>query len=330
LISQQGIIPIAHSQDTAGPIARTVTDAAILLNSMVTPFGRVAGSRPPSDYTVFLQRGALNGARIGIDRRQFLPEYFALPELNAVVEQAIEVMASLGAVIVDPVDTGDPFAFFDHEFTVLLYEFKVDIANYLSTLGGTRMRILSDLIAFNLEHCEEEMTSLDQFIFELAEATSGDLTDPVYREARSVCLQLARDEGIRSVMREHELDAVVSPSYAFGSCAPAVAGFPSISVPVGIATTGWPAGIWMYGGFLEEHKLLAYSYGPRTRNAAPNSANVPEPGSLAAPAARHMWRRDFHNEFDAERASGPSGNRGAGAQPGLIDPAEEHRYPPQR
>ena len=260
LISQQGIIPIAHSQDTAGPMARTVTDAAILLNSMVTPFGSVAGNQLPSDYTVFLQRGALNGARIGVDRRMFLPEYFALPELNAVVEDAIEVMASLGAVIVDPVDTGDPFAYFDQEFTVLLYEFKVDIANYLSTLGGTRMRTLADLIAFNLEHCEEEMTYLDQFIFELAEATSGDLTDHEYLEARRVCLQLARDQGIRRVMNEHDLDAVVSPSYAFGSTAPAVAGFPSISVPVGTATTGWPAGVWMYSGFLDEPKLLAYSY----------------------------------------------------------------------
>lgn len=260
LISQQGIIPIAHSQDTAGPMARTVTDAAILLNSMVTPFGSVAGNQLPSDYTVFLQRGALSGARIGVDRRMFLPEYFALPELNAVVEDAVEVMASLGAVIIDPVDTGDPFAYFDHEFTVLLYEFKVDIANYLATLGGTRMRTLADLIAFNLEHCDEEMTYLDQFIFELAEATSGDLTDHEYLEARRVCLQLARDQGIRRVMNEHDLDAVVSPSYAFGSSAPAVAGFPSISVPVGTATTGWPAGVWMYSGFLDEPKLLAYSY----------------------------------------------------------------------
>lgn len=260
LVSQQGIIPIAHSQDTAGPMGRTVTDAAILLNAMVTPFGRVAGSQLPSDYTAFLQRGALNGARIGIDRRMFLPEYFALPELNAVVEEAIGVMASLGAVIVDPVDTGDPFAYFDAEFTVLLYEFKIDIANYLSTLRRTHMRTLADLIAFNLEHCVEEMTYLDQFIFELAEATSGDLNDPIYRAARGTCLRLARDEGIRRVMAEHDLDAVVSPSYAFGSSAPAVSGFPSISVPVGISSPGWPAGIWMYAGFLEEPKLLAYSY----------------------------------------------------------------------
>lgn len=260
LISQQGIIPIAHSQDTAGPMARTVSDAATLLNAMVTPFGGVAAHQLPSDYTVFLQRGALNGARIGIDRRQFLPEYFALPELNAVVEEAIGVMASLGATIVDPVDTGDTYAWFDDEFTVLLYEFKVDIAAYLSTLSNTQMRTLADLIAFNLANCNEEMTYLDQSVFEAAEATSGDLSDPIYVAARANCLRRARDLGIDRVMRRHNLDAVVSPSYAFGSSAPAVAGYPSISVPVGLAETGWPAGIWMYARFLDEPKLLAYSY----------------------------------------------------------------------
>ncbi len=190
----------------------------------------------------------------------FLEEYFALPELNAVVEEAIGVMASLGAVIVDPVDTGDPFAFFDDEFTVLLHEFKIDIAAYLRAVRRTRMRTLADLIAFNLENCEAEMTYLDQSVFEASEATSGDPEDPVYLAARANSLALAGDEGIERVMAEHDLDAVLSPSYAFGSSAPAVAGYPSISVPVGIASTGWPAGIWMYARFLEEPKLLAYSY----------------------------------------------------------------------
>ena len=226
---------------------------------MVTPFGEVAGQRVPRDYRQFLRRGALRGARIGIDRRMFLEEYFALPELNAVVEEAIGVMASLGAVIVDPVDTGDPFAFFDDEFTVLLHEFKIDIAAYLRPVRRTRMRTLADLIAFNLENCEAEMTYLDQSIFEASEATSGDPEDPVYLAARANSLALARDEGIERVMAEHDLDAVLSPSYAFGSSAPAVAGYPSISVPVGLASTGWPAGIWMYARFLDEPKLLAYS-----------------------------------------------------------------------
>lgn len=281
LVGQKGIIPIAHSQDTAGPMARTVWDTAVMLNAIVSPFGPVEGSRVPADFTRGLRRGALRGARIGVDRRQFLEEYFALPEINAVVEKAIGVMSDLGAVIVDPVDTGDTFAWFDLEFTVLLSEFKIDIAAYLSGLGNTRMRTLSDLIAFNLEHCEEELTYIDQSVFEAAEATSGDPNDPVYLEARAESLRLARDEGIDRVMRQHRLDAVISPSYAFGSSAPAVAGYPSISFPVGLADNGWPAGIWMYSGFLQDAKLLAYAYDveqemqPRT---PPGFAGVvPEP-----------------------------------------------------
>ena len=260
LISQSGIIPIAHSQDTAGPITRSVTDAAVMLNVMRSPFGPVAGHALPADYTSFLQRGALAGARIGVDRRMFLEDYFALPEINAVVEDAIEVMASLGATIVDPVDTGDPFAFNEAEFNVLLYEFKVDVAAYLSTLRHTSMRTLADLIAFNVSHCTEEMKYFGQEVFELAEATSGDLSDPIYVAARADSLRMARDEGIDRVMAEHDLDAVVSPSYAFGSSAPAVAGYPSMNVPVGLAENGRPAGIWMYSGFLDEPKLLAYAY----------------------------------------------------------------------
>lgn len=281
LVGQSGIIPIAHSQDTAGPMARTVRDTAHILNAIVSPFGPVAGERIPRDFTRGLRRGALRGARIGVDRRQFLEEYFALPEVNAVVEQAIGVMADLGAVVVDPVDTGDTFAWFDLEFVVLLFEFKVDIAAYLSRLRRTRMRTLADLIAFNLEHCEEELTYIDQSVFEAAEATSGDLTDPEYLEARAESLRLARDEGIDRVMREHDLDAVISPSYAFGSSAPAVAGYPSISFPVGIAEPGWPAGIWMYGGFLQDAKLLAFAYDveqelqPRTPPTF--AGTVPEP-----------------------------------------------------
>jgi amidase len=264
LISQQGIIPIAHSQDTAGPMTRTVTDAAIMLNVLRSPFGPVAGHALPADYTAFLQRGALNGARIGVDRRQFLPEYFADPAINAVVETALLAMADAGAVLVDPVDTGDTFAWLDAEFTVLLYEFQHDIEAYLSTLrfgpSETRMRTLGDLIRFDIDHCPEEMRYFGQGIFELAEETGGDLGDPTYLDARALSLQLARDEGIDRTLREHDLDAVISPSYAFGSSAPAVAGYPDISIPVGLTDDGRPAGIWMYGGFLSEPTLLALAY----------------------------------------------------------------------
>jgi amidase len=258
LISQSGIIPIAHSQDTAGPMARTVTDVAIMLNAMVTPFGEVQGQPLPSDYTAFLQRGALDGARIGVDRRLFSADYFADVTLNPITEQALAVMASLGATIIDPVDAPDPFLFSDAEFTVLLYEFKVDIANYLATLRRTSMRTLADLIQFNIDHCEQEMKFFGQEIFELAEETTG-LGTQEYIDARALCLQVARG-GIDNVIAQNDLDAIVAPIYSFGSSAPAVAGYPNISVPTGVTDDGRPGGIWMYSGFLQEPKLLAFAF----------------------------------------------------------------------
>ena len=259
LVSQQGIIPIAHSQDTAGPMARSVTDVALLLNAMKSPFGRVKGHELPHDYTRFLRRGKLKGARIGVDRRLFDTKYFADPDLNVVTEQALKVMASLGATIVDPIDGPDPFAFGDAELTVLLYEFKVDVAKYLGRLHHTSMRTLADLIAFNKEHCTEEMKYFGQELFELAEATTG-LSDPVYRNARKLCVDLTRRHGLDQVMRENHLDAIVAPTYSYGSSAPAVAGYPNISLPTGVTADGRPGGIWMYGRFLSEPKLLAYAY----------------------------------------------------------------------
>lgn len=259
LVAQDGIIPIAHSQDTAGPMGRTVTDVALMLNAMKSPFGEVLGHTLPADYTAFLQRGALNGARIGVDRRLFSADYFADVTLNPITEQALATMASLGATIVDPVDAPDPFVFFDAEFTVLLYEFKVDIAKYLSGLRHTSMRTLADLIQFNIDHCEEEMTYFGQELFEAAEATTG-LSDPVYLNARALCLEKTRSQGIDRVLADEQLDAIVAPIYSFGSSAPAVAGYPNISVPTGVTDDGRPGGIWMYSGFLQEPKLLAFAY----------------------------------------------------------------------
>src|SRR5207249_425977 len=140
LISQEGIIPIAHSQDTAGPMCRNVTDVAIMLNVLKSPFGSVIGHDLPPDYTVFLQRGTLNGARIGVDERYFTEDYGGEPDLVLVAQQGIAAMASLGATIV-PTDTGDPFVdnfkFYNDELLVLLYEFKGQIAQYLSALSHT-------------------------------------------------------------------------------------------------------------------------------------------------------------------------------------------------
>ena len=260
LVAQDGIIPISHSQDTAGPMTRTVTDAAIMLNALRSPFGPVAERALPSDYTAFLDPDALNGARIGIDRRQFLPDYFALPDINAVVDRAIDAMADAGAEIVDPVDPGDPFDWFDAEFFVLLHEFKGDIANYLASLQKTSMRTLSDLIRFNIEHCSQEMRFFGQEIFEISDSLSGALDDPDYLAARALCLELGRDQGIDRALAQHDLDAIVTPSYAFGTSGPAVAGYPMLSLPVGISSEGRPAGMWLSGGFLSEPTLLAIGY----------------------------------------------------------------------
>ena len=259
LVAQDGIIPIAHSQDTAGPMGRTVTDVAIMLNAMKSPFGDVVGKPLPADYRTFLHRGALKGARIGVDRRLFSADYFADLSLNPVTEQALEVMKSLGATIVDPVNAPDPFTFFDAEFTVLLHEFKVDIAAYLAGLRETQMRTLADLIAFNVANCHREMAYFGQEVFEAAEATTG-LSATAYLDARALCLRQARDQGIDKVMADQKLDAIAAPIYSFGSSAPAVAGYPNISVPTGITADGRPGGIWMYSGFLQEPRLLAFAY----------------------------------------------------------------------
>ena len=242
LVPQGGIIPIAHSQDTAGPITRTVTDAAIMLNVMRDPFGPVAGQPLPADYTAFLQRGALAGTRIGVDRLNFQEDYFAVPELNEVTERALDVMADLGATIVDidPDECPDPNVWFDPEFTVLLNEFKHDVAAYMSTLGHTDMRTLADLIQFNIDHCADEMQYFGQELFEISETFTGDLADPDYLAARALSVQLAGPDGLDRVLDDHDLDALVSPAYSVGYSAAAVAGYASISVPAGVAEDGRP------------------------------------------------------------------------------------------
>jgi len=262
LISQDGIVPISHQQDTAGPMARSVTDVAILLGIMQTPFGAVKGQPLPSDYTQFLQRGSLQGKRIGRDVRFFDYSYFGsgIPgddETVAFAENALDVMASLGATIVDT-DTGDVFAYTNDEFTALLFEFKVQIADYLRTLSHTNLRTLADLIAFDNAHCIQELVYYGQEIFELAEQTSGDLTDPDYTAARTHATDTAQ-AGIDDAMAADDLDAIVAP-HLTNTTGPAVAGYPNFSMPVGIRSNGRPAGMFMYGSFLQEPQLLAMAY----------------------------------------------------------------------
>jgi len=263
LVSQDGIIPIAHSQDTAGPMCRTVTDVAIMLGVMQSPFGQVTRHTVPSDYTQFLQVGSLRGARIGVDSRYFSHAFGGEHDLVTVAKQGLDAMQALGATLV-PTDTGNPanknFKFYNDEFTVLLYEFKVQIAQYLAALSNTTIRTLADLIAFDIAHCEDEMKFFGQEVFELSEQTSGNLSDPAYLSARADNLLFARTNGIDAALQKDKLDAIVVPTYSFASSLPAVAGYPNLSMPIGLTPEGKPAGLWMYSGFLQEPKLIALAY----------------------------------------------------------------------
>jgi amidase len=261
LVSQDGIVPISHQQDTAGPMARSVTDVAILLGVVQSPFGEVLGHPLPSDYTQFLDPNALDGAVIGRDVRFFDYSYYGsgIPgdELTvAFAEHALSVMESLGASVVD-VDTGDVFAYSGDEFTALLYEFRAQIADYLATLTHTKMRTLADLIAFNNAHCVQEMPYYDQDVFLMAEQFPGYPNDPAYIAARTHARTAARS-GIDNVINSG-VDAIVAP-HLTNSTGPAVAGYPNLSLPVGIRDSGRPAGMLMYSTFLHEPQLIGFGY----------------------------------------------------------------------
>src|SRR5213595_42404 len=252
LISQDGIVPISHQQDTAGPMARSVTDVAILLGIMQSP---------QTDYTPLLQRRALQGKRIGRDVRYFDYSYYGsgIPgdELTvAFANNALSVMESLGATVID-VDTGDVFAYNGDEFTALLYEFRAQIADYLATLTHTDMHTLADLIAFNNAHCVQEMPYYDQDVFLLAEQFPDYPNDPAYIAARTHARTAARS-GIDSVINSG-VDAIVAP-HLTNSTGPAVAGYPNLSIPVGIRDSGRPAGMLMYSTFLHEPQLIGFGY----------------------------------------------------------------------
>jgi amidase len=315
LVSQKGIIPIAHSQDTAGPMARNVMDVAILLNAMRSPFGAVAGERSgehdgdhdggelPDDYTEFVRPGAMRGARIGVDVRWLSGDFGPNdPGISAVFETALSAMRHAGATVIE-VDTGDPLLYFDDELIVLLYEIKADMAAYLAPLRNTRMRTLADLIEFNKAHCMEEMKYFGQEWFEQAVETPG-LRDPKYLAARANCVRRTRAEGIDRVIARHHVDAIVAPTYSFATAPAAVSGYPSMSVPFALTNEGRPAGVWMYSGFLQEPKLLGLAYAleqARPPRATPRFVGTvpPEPtdaGLCGAPtvsalrAARAMAR----------------------------------------
>jgi len=298
LVSQDGMIPISHSQDTAGPMGRTVTDVAIALDVLRSPFGSLAGRRLTRDHRSGLRAGALRGARIGVDRRLFSGDESAQDDLNALAERAFEVMRSLGATLVDPIEPPATKGISEAELTVLFTEFKVDISLYLMSLRGTRLRDLHDLIAFNDDHCEEELRYFGQELFHVAQATTG-LDDPVYRDAQALCLKVTRTDGIDRILADDKLDAIVAPGYGDSSPA-AVAGYPSISVPTGVTEAGRPGGVWLYTGFLGEPRLLAYAYDleaavggrPRPTFSGEPPVPLPDAGICATPAAdRPVTRR---------------------------------------
>lgn len=256
LISQDGIVPISHQQDSAGPMARSVTDVAILLGIM---------QAPQTDYTPLLQRGALRGKRIGRDDRFFDNYAFygsGIPgdeETVAFADHALDVMASLGATIVHT-DSLAIEKISGAEFTALLFEFRAQIADYLQTLSHTNMRTLADLIAFNNAHCPQELVFYDQDVFLLAEQDQfiGFPNNPDYIAARNFATSTAQ-AGIDGAMARDNLDAIVAP-HLTNSTEPAVAGYPNFSMPVGIRSSGRPAGMLMYSTAFREAQLIAMAY----------------------------------------------------------------------
>ena len=273
LVSRSGIIPIAHSQDTAGPMARTVTDAAILLAAMAGADARDPATHAVriTDYVGQLDAGALRGARIGVARKKYTGYSVST---DAVFERALVVMREHGAVIVDPADLETAGKFDDAEFEVQLYEFKADLESYLAALpAGARARTLSDLIAFDKAHAKEEMPFFQQEIFEMA-AKKGPLTSPAYRKALAKCRSLSRTKGLDLTFAKHRLDALVAPTQGppalidlvngdpsgGSSTTPcAVAGYPAITVPMGYAS-GLPLGITFMGLAWSEGALLRFAF----------------------------------------------------------------------
>ena len=274
LVSRAGIIPISRSQDTAGPMARTVRDAAILLGAIAGPDDRDPDTAPAAekahkDYTQFLDADGLKGARIGVPRQMFRGNARA----REVIEAALKVLKDAGATLVDPVDppgngAGGP------SYEVMLYEFKDGINRYLqSRASDFQVRTLADLIEFNRKNADKELPHFGQEIF-IAAQEKGPVTDKAYIDLVEKCRRLSRAEGIDKVMDQHKLDALVAPSGGpagktdlvygdrdvGGSSTPAaVSGYPNITVPAG-NVRGLPVGISFFGRAWSEPVLLRIAY----------------------------------------------------------------------
>jgi amidase len=278
LVSRSGIIPISASQDTAGPMARTVRDAVLLLNILAAAdsadSATAAAPKTRSDYTQFLDRNGLRGARIGVVRKSF--GFNA--EVDKLMDLSLAAMKSAGAEIIDPVEIPPDSKISEPENVVLLYEFKTGLSAYLKARG--RAETLASLIAFNEKNRPRELNHFGQELFLQAEE-KGPLTDAIYRKSRAECIRLTRAEGIDAACSKYRLQALVAPTSCLawltdyvngdsgsGGCStsPAVAGYPHITVPAGLVH-GLPAGISFFGPAWSEPALIkvAYSFEQATK-----------------------------------------------------------------
>lgn len=275
LISRSGIIPIAHSQDTAGPMTRTVRDAAILLGALTGIDERDAVTKESRgkffvDYTKFLDANGLRGARIGIARK-----HFGFNDgVDRVMKEAIDAMKGAGAIIIDPADIPTVGKFDDSEFEVLLYEFKADLNAYFASLGAKApVRSMKELIEFNEKNRDKELQYFNQDLCIRAE-TKGNLKSPEYLKALAKNHQMSRTLGIDAVIAKHKLDALIAPTnqpawttdllngdrFTGGYSSPsAVAGYPHITVPAGFVF-GLPIGISFFAGAYSEPVLIKLAY----------------------------------------------------------------------
>jgi amidase len=276
LVSRAGVVPLAHSQDTAGPMCRTVADAAALLSGMAgvdprDPATAAAEGHIEADYTRFLDPNGLTGMKIGVQKRPGQN-----PVIDNLVEQAIKALRDHGAEVVDPAPIETLSQLGNAEREVLQYEFKADLNVYLATMpANVKYRTLADLIAFNEANKEREMPYFGQEIF-TASQEKGPLTEQAYLDARAKCLELTRAKGIDATMDKFQLDALMGPSGGpaglvdlvtltggggggGSSQFPAVSGYPHITVPAGFYM-GLPMGISFYGRAWSEGVLIKIAY----------------------------------------------------------------------
>jgi amidase len=276
LISRRGIVPISHSQDTAGPIARSVRDAAVMLGVMSgsdpkDPASLAAAGHFEGDYLRYLDAAGLRGARLGIARNFFADS----APMTRFLDQQVAILKAAGAVIIDPADLVLPDPIGDAELQVLLYEFKADLNTYFSRLPAKfPVHTLADLIRFNDAHASDELPVFDQELLRMADAKGG-LGEAAYLDARKACLEATRAQGIDKLIADHQLDAIVTLTggpaglidsingdYTTGGCSTpaAIAGYPHITVPAGLRL-GLPVGLSFFGAAFSEGKLLRLASG---------------------------------------------------------------------